>query len=190
MKLLQSSTIFKQQQKIMKCLAIKIFAWNFCINSLFKKYNWNSAHSYNRKIWVDILSYTYIVFFIVIYSFKWCIILVYTFANCILIRRIIEVKKKKIKRYFSQFNYKYNSRYMIQFNTKLIKTKFKISCRRPLIWNKFFQHSEKKLKHFLFLNLNWNFNCSILVMKLHTFKIFPPWVPNILLTKRGLMTKP
>ena len=100
MKLLQSSTIFKQQKKIMKCLAIKIFAWNFCINSLFKKYNWNSAHSYNRKIWVDILSYTYIVFFIVIYSFKWCIILVYTFANCILIRRIIEVKKKKLKSIF------------------------------------------------------------------------------------------
>ena len=37
---------------IMNCLAIKIF-----YNSQFKKYNCNSTHSYNRKIWVGIPSY-------------------------------------------------------------------------------------------------------------------------------------
>ena len=41
---------------IMKCLAIKIFAWIF-FNFQFKKCNWNSTHSYNRKVWVGIPSY-------------------------------------------------------------------------------------------------------------------------------------
>ena len=47
---------FLNKKLIMKCLAIKITASNF-YNSQFKKYNCNSTHSYNRKIWVNIPSY-------------------------------------------------------------------------------------------------------------------------------------
>ena len=56
---------FLNKKVIMTCLAIKIFAWNFC-NSQFKKYNCNSTHSYNRKIWVDIPSYIIFLWFIAI----------------------------------------------------------------------------------------------------------------------------
>ena len=52
MKLLQSSTIFKQNI-IMKCLAIKIFALNF-LQLQIQKINYNSTHSYNRNISCDI----------------------------------------------------------------------------------------------------------------------------------------
>ena len=48
LKLLQSSTIFNNKKVIMKCLAIKIFAW------IFLRF---PIHCYNRKIWVDIPSY-------------------------------------------------------------------------------------------------------------------------------------
>ena len=47
---------------------------------------------------------------------------------------------------------------------------------------------KKKLSHFRFLNLDWNLNCFLLVMKLHTFNIFQPWFRKTLFTKRGLMT--
>ena len=52
MKLLQSSTIFKENI-IMKCLAIKIFALNF-LQLQIQKINYNSTHSYNRNISGDI----------------------------------------------------------------------------------------------------------------------------------------
>ena len=66
---------------------------------------------------------------------------------------------------FSQFNYKIPK-------TALSKSKFRISFRGPSIWNNFLQNSEKKkLSHFRFLNLNWNLNCFLLAMKLHTFYI-------------------
>ena len=41
---------------IMKCLAIKMCAWNF-LQLPIQKYNCNSTHSYNRKTCVDIPSY-------------------------------------------------------------------------------------------------------------------------------------
>ena len=66
------------------------------------------------------------------------------------------------------------------------KTKFKIWLRGPNIWNKFLN---KKLNHFRSLNINWNWNCFLLAMELHTSEIFHPWFCNIMLTKRGLMTK-
>ena len=57
MKLLQSSSIFKQKT-IMKCLVIKIFAWNVLQLPIQKKNNnnnnCNSRYSYNRQAWVDI----------------------------------------------------------------------------------------------------------------------------------------
>ena len=55
-----------------------IYIWNYCnqaqfwnksflreifYNSQFKKYNCNSTHSYNRKIWVDIPSYIIFPYF-------------------------------------------------------------------------------------------------------------------------------
>ena len=47
---------FLNKKIIMKCLAIK-FLHEFFYNSQFKKFNCNSTHNYNRKIWVDIPSY-------------------------------------------------------------------------------------------------------------------------------------
>ena len=82
---------------------------------------------------------------------------------------------------FSQFNYKIPK-------TALTKSKFRISFRRPSIWNNFLQNLKKKLSHFRFLNLDWNLNCFLLPMKLHTFNIFQPWFRKTLFTKRGLMT--
>ena len=38
---------------------------------------------------------------------------------------------------------------------------------------------KKKLNHFRSLILNWHWNCFLLAMKLHTFKIFQLWVCNI-----------
>ena len=52
MKLLQSSTIFKQK-KSWSILRLKFLHGTF-YNPQCKKYNFNSTHSYNRKIWVDI----------------------------------------------------------------------------------------------------------------------------------------
>ena len=69
---------------------------------------------------------------------------------------------------FSQFNCKIPK-------TALSKSKFRISFRRPSIWNNFLQNSEKEVEslplHFR-LNLNSNLDCFLLAMKLHTFNIF------------------
>ena len=82
---------------------------------------------------------------------------------------------------FSQFNYKIP-------NTTLRKRKFRISFRGPSIWNNFLQNSEKEIESIpLFKSKLQNF--FLLAMKLHTFKIFQPWVRNILLTKSSLMAK-
>ena len=37
-------------------LSDSIYIWN-CCNQALKNFNWNSMHSYNRKIWVDISFY-------------------------------------------------------------------------------------------------------------------------------------
>ena len=54
MKFLQSSTVFKQK------INHEVSRWKFLhesfCNSQFKKYDCNSMHCYNRKIWDDIAS--------------------------------------------------------------------------------------------------------------------------------------
>ena len=66
MKVLQSTTIFKQKI-VMKCLAIK-FLHEIVYNSKFKKYNCNSVYGYNSRIWVDIPSYHDLILYFHVYS--------------------------------------------------------------------------------------------------------------------------
>ena len=47
---------FLMEEIIMRCLTIKVFHGIF-YNSQFNKNSYNSAQSYNRKIWFDIPSY-------------------------------------------------------------------------------------------------------------------------------------
>ena len=63
MKLLQSSTVFKKKNNH-EVSRLK-FLHEIFYNSQFKKYNCNSTHSYNRKIWVDIPSFIIFLCFIV-----------------------------------------------------------------------------------------------------------------------------
>ena len=47
---------FLSKNIVMKCLAIKIFAWKF-LQPPVQKIKFNSTYSYNRKTWADIPSY-------------------------------------------------------------------------------------------------------------------------------------
>ena len=44
---------------------------------------------------------------------------------------------------------------------------------------------KKKLNQFRSLNLNWNWDCFLLAMKLHTFEIFQPWVRTFVWRKKA-----
>ena len=58
MKVLQSSTIFKQRNNHVKCPAIKIFTWNF-LQLPLEKYNCNSTHSAIEKLELTFLLILY-----------------------------------------------------------------------------------------------------------------------------------
>ena len=84
---------------------------------------------------------------------------------------------------FSQFNYKFLKTHLAKANSE----SYLEGLPSGITFSKIVK---KKLNHFRSLTLNWNWNYFLLAMKLHTFKIFQPWVRNILLTKWSLMTKP
>ena len=84
---------------------------------------------------------------------------------------------------FSQFNYKIP-------NTTLRKGNSESHLEGLPSGITFSKILKRKLNHFRSLNINRNWNCYLLAMNFHAFKIFQPWVHNILLTKRDLMTKP
>lgn len=79
MTLLQWKLIFEQMNNH-EVSCNQSLAWNIFCNNQFGKYKCNSAHCYNEKSWVDILSY-------VVFPWKFWVLLFYLLSSSACLRK-------------------------------------------------------------------------------------------------------